>query len=509
MAANAQVFSPPNVDSFTSDFARAIAVDGDYLAVGAPDHDVGATNAGVVLVFELDEQLEWQFAFEIAPPKVESQGRFGSALALKDSTLVVVARGVDQRGMTYVFDRQLDGTWTKTTELSPIGFTSSANQLGSAVEFDGSRIAVGVSDGGFSFGAGAVCLYERASNGTWAHEQTLHCPTSISGFETGAARFGEALALKGQDLVVGAPELDYLGVRRGAFFAYRRAANGEWQLVQFVPGVPTSSNTNFGTALAVRGDTLVVSAPFSSPNLWLYESAGFGLWTSMGTAVLETPLIGTSGGEEVTFLGERLVVRTNAQFGKNYTFLQQGADGVWRQEILITAQNPAVARGFGAGTCGGRLCFFTSRYTQPIVDVSEYVLGELYRDVAGVSTATGGTQTLALGAGEQAADDIHILLGSLSGTSPGFALGGEAGLVLPLVVDAYTLLLVEATGAGFLQPWSGQLDGFGRASATFELPAGVAAAFAGQQLHHAFVVLDGVTLALKSVSNPVALALLP
>lgn len=55
----------------------------------------------------------------------------------------------------------------------------------------------------------------------------------------------------------------------------------------------------------------------------------------------------------------------------------------------------------------------------------------------------------------------------------------------------------------------GVLDPWGRGTAAFTLPAGADPALAGLLLHHAYVVLDGTTLAVELASNAVPLRLIP
>ena len=125
-----------------------------------------------------------------------------------------------------------------------------------------------------------------------------------------------------------------------------------------------------------------------------------------------------------------------------------------------------------------------------------------------VSLASGGTQSFALDAGTDWGGDLYLLLGSASGTSPGFPVDS---VVVPLNPSdlwfVYTLL--HANQAPLSQSL-GLLDGEGKASASLTLPAGSPAELAGLTLHHAFVVLDLSALNHASfASNPVSLMLVP
>ncbi|MEM7200541.1 MAG: aryl-sulfate sulfotransferase [Planctomycetota bacterium] len=123
-----------------------------------------------------------------------------------------------------------------------------------------------------------------------------------------------------------------------------------------------------------------------------------------------------------------------------------------------------------------------------------------------LSTSAGGSAEYDLIAGSRYADDVYVMLGSLSGTSPGTPFAGKT---IPLNLDAYMMATLTAPGSTLLPGSLGTLDGRGRATAALSLPAGLATALAGLTMHHAFVVLDGTSLRLERVSNAEALSLLP
>jgi glucose/arabinose dehydrogenase len=94
----------------------------------------------------------------------------------------------------------------------------------------------------------------------------------------------------------------------------------------------------------------------------------------------------------------------------------------------------------------------------------------LYADRATISVTNGGTQLLNLRGTLFQGGSTYLVAGSVSGTSPGFDLGG--GLIVPLNPDAYFILSIETPNNGILVNSLGTLDAFGRAQASFVLPQG-------------------------------------
>lgn len=111
----------------------------------------------------------------------------------------------------------------------------------------------------------------------------------------------------------------------------------------------------------------------------------------------------------------------------------------------------------------------------------------LTADVPSVSISAMDTQTLTLDAGEDNAGRTYFMLGSFTGTDPGFDLAG--GLHVPLNIDTYFFLLTENPNLIVLNSF-GSLDAGGQATASFSLPPGTPAILAGFTFHHAYVLLS-------------------
>jgi subtilisin family serine protease len=103
-----------------------------------------------------------------------------------------------------------------------------------------------------------------------------------------------------------------------------------------------------------------------------------------------------------------------------------------------------------------------------------------------LSVSTGGTWVCNIDAGPSCAGDPYLLLGSTSGTSPGFDL---AQTHFPLNPDTYLHSCLSHPNAWPIAGNMGILDEQGRARATVTLPPGLSPA-ANMTVSHAFVVFD-------------------
>lgn len=231
-------------------FGHALAVQGNTLIVGATVPDSGR---GAAYVFRKDRSGAWQqVAMLVASDGAAADG-FGRAVAL-DGNVAMIASWAhrDGRGAVYVFRRDpASGAWSESAKL--MGSDVEPNQwFGGAVALAGDVALIGAPRLGQN--AGAVYAFRRGATGTWQQEAKL-----VGSGVGQNSRFGSAIALAGDETLVGAPGH---GGFVGAVFQFRRdAGSGEWQEAATLVPFDGSRGTRFGTALAVLGDGVWVGAP--------------------------------------------------------------------------------------------------------------------------------------------------------------------------------------------------------------------------------------------------------
>lgn len=201
----------------------------------------------------------------------------------------------------------------------------------------------------------------------------------------------------------------------------------------------------------------------------------------------------------------------------SYTGAAATNAGTWSSALgkfLILDTFGDQLRAFGVGETGAGSVVATSQPLSSSGSSEQPALFEIEApsshavlsvDVAGISLAAGGTQTIHVSAGCVYAGATYAVLGSISGTAPGFTLQGKH---VPLNFDSYTQFTLQSPNTAVLAASIGTLDATGSGQALFSLPAGAPAALAGLVLHHAALVVTagGVVAA---VSNPVAVTLVP
>lgn len=225
----------------------ALAVDDAVVAVGAPYRDVdGEPDAGAVVLFGSDSGAVHAL---LTAPRPARGARFGSAVALAAGTLVVGAPDEDggrpHSGAAYRFDHH--GVFDGRLVNPQPGFD---DLFGAALAVTGRWLVLGAPlDDVAGPVAGAAWLHDRGT-GAW-RAVTKSLPA-------GYDRFGHAVAVTDEYLVVGAPGDDVAGPNGGAVAVFE-AASG--RILHTLRPPSPAGGDEAGYALAAAGTLLVVGAP--------------------------------------------------------------------------------------------------------------------------------------------------------------------------------------------------------------------------------------------------------
>ena len=218
------------------EFGRSVAVDGGLIAVGA---------RRAVYVYDGGERT-WPLTAEVAPDGV-SDG-FGSAVALEHRTLAVGDPGADG-GCVHVLTRRGVSAWTPSAWL-----TGPAGAFGRSVSMSDGLLAVGAEGTAVVFEAGPRA---GARARTWNEQAVVRAPGARS-----VASFGAAVAIGQRYLAVGAPEAHNTAPGSGAAYIYERERAGPaWPLHAALAGADAGADARFGSAVTIDGDTVVVGTP--------------------------------------------------------------------------------------------------------------------------------------------------------------------------------------------------------------------------------------------------------
>ncbi len=292
-----------------SSFGNALAVAGDWLAAGDSDFDAGR---GAVWLFNRHAggTDTWGLVKQLGPPGVQSGDAFGYSLALDANWLVVGATGDDQAGngagRLHLFQRHAGGTdnWGYFGALSQTS-ARTGDGLGQSVALAGARLVAGAM--GRDQLAGVAFVFEfNEPAGTWVETAEL-AP------ELGAGdRFGASVDLAGEVLVVGSR-----GHNRftGAAWLYELDAGG-WKLVRQLVAEDAQTNDQSGSTVALGEGLVAMGSRFNNEAgvqagavyLFARDAGGINQWGQWRKLLPPLPVATGQFGWSVDWDGSQLLV---------------------------------------------------------------------------------------------------------------------------------------------------------------------------------------------------------
>ena len=339
-------------------FGRSVAVAGTQVLVASPFDGDDGTADGSVHAFG-DSRRGWRRVQRFQWTDPRSEDRFGATIAAGAGRLAVARdrsdeRGVDSGGIALF--RKVGAHWRHETDLlDPDGEAGAG--FGEALSLSGTTLAVGTphDDRAGVHDAGSVAVFSVRDD-AWRHEVTLEAPQpSASGW------FGNAVAVSGTLLAIGAYGDDTRGMNAGAVFVWRRGPEG-WTAEARIEAEDAAAGDWFGFALDLHDDLLAIGAPRDDR---AGESAGcVRIYRRVrGTWSLETELR-PAAGADTTWFGfaidldeDRIAIgmpgddEGGTAAGSVRVYRRIGKE--WREEHVLRAPRPREWLQFGASVAIG------------------------------------------------------------------------------------------------------------------------------------------------------------
>ena len=248
-------------------FGLSMAVNGDTAVVGALLEDAGGSEAGAAYVFQRNEggADNWGEVKKLTASDAQAGDWFGWSVAVSGDTAVVGApsesRDGSSVGAAYVFQRDQGGAdnWGEVKKLSASDAQAGV-RFGVSVAVSGDTGVVGAYPADDSAGRpGAAYVFQRNDGGAdnWGEVTKLTASDA-----EGGEQFGTSVAVSGDTAVVGARGGDAAGTNSGAAYVFQRDEGGadNWGEVKKLTASDAAAGDRFGLSVAVSGDTAVVGA---------------------------------------------------------------------------------------------------------------------------------------------------------------------------------------------------------------------------------------------------------
>jgi FG-GAP repeat len=298
-------------------FGTSIDIDGDLVVIGAPRDNTFAHSSGAAYVFKREQTGSWTQMAKLFANDPAQNNYFGGDVAISGNQIIVGAYGSSsaghQAGAAYIFAREGLGQWNQAAKLIASNPTSAAG-FGNAVDIKGNRAVVGAPHQGPAFNSpGAAYLYERLLDGAWIEKKILEAnnPSDL-------AQFGVSVSIGDSAIAVGAPRTREGEARVGSVHLFELSEAGNW-VHQRIDN-PLRDFDDFGISVALAPNDLLVGADAQElVSDWkgaahLFKLSSNGLWN------LDRTMVGSGS--------------VNGNFGNSVAMDRSAAFvGAWRVEF--------------------------------------------------------------------------------------------------------------------------------------------------------------------------------
>jgi hypothetical protein len=248
-------------------FGYSVAIDGDYLVVGADREDGAGTNRGAAYLFYRNQggADNWGQLFKLTADDAVDNNLFGYRVDINGDFVLVgspySAGAGTNRGSAYLFYRNQGGAdnWGQFRKILP---SDPANDVwfGSSLSIDGDLLVIGSAwDDTDGTNRGAAYLFSRNQGGAdnWGELKKIFASDAASD-----DFFGFDVKVDGDFVIAGALFSGGGGTERGQVYLFSKNEGGadNWGQAQVLRASDGANQDWFGSSIALDGSYLLAGA---------------------------------------------------------------------------------------------------------------------------------------------------------------------------------------------------------------------------------------------------------
>ncbi len=347
-------------------YGHAVAVDGDWMVVGARLDDVnGLADAGAAYIYRRNDNGTaadlsddfWSAEARLTASDAAASDLFGHSVSISGETVVVGSVSDDvastaNSGSAYIFTRS--GTaWSQQQKLTADDAAAS-DEFGYSVSISGETVIVGsrLDDVGSMVNSGSAYIFNR-SGSVWSQQRKLTAHDAAA-FDL----FGFSVSISGETVVVGSYLDDGASTTdSGSAYIFNRSGTS-WSQLQKLSAGDAASDDQFGYSVSISGETLVVGSLLDDVGSTVNSGSAY-IFTRSGTVWSQQQRLSAGDaaqsdlfGHSVSISGETAVVgslfgdvASTADSGSAYIFTRNGT--AWSQQQKLSADGAASKDQFG------------------------------------------------------------------------------------------------------------------------------------------------------------------
>lgn len=337
----------PSVNNAGNWFGYSVAIDGDYIVVGATEE---SSNGAAYVFHKGATSSSWTQVARLVDPSGASGDKFGYSVSISGDYIIVgapqdepTAVSTDNHGSVSIFQRNTStGVWSFVVKRVASD-AAIKDFYGSSVSIDGDYAAVGSPSDDYptKTDAGSVYVLFKGAGNTWTQIAHQHASDYLS-----YDYYGTSVSISGSNLLVGSPQDDVSGkANAGSAYVLNQDEGGSevWgETDKLIAGDFTAAD-QFGVSVSLDGDLAAIGAQyddihgFHSGSAYLFD--GSGGWIQSGKVDDVTGAVDDNFGHSVGISGSTVIV--GSWKDDNINMVDQGSVSVF-DDCSNTFQAPPV-----------------------------------------------------------------------------------------------------------------------------------------------------------------------
>jgi len=323
-------------------FGASVSISGDSAVIGAWGDDDAGFISGSAYVF-VRSGGDWVQQAKLIASDGAADDIFGASVSISENTIAIGAKSDNdtdiRTGSTYVFTRSC-GVWSQEAKLTASD-AAAHDFFGSFVSVNANTIVVGaVGDDDAGPSSGSAYVFVREGD-TWIEEAKL---TTLDA--TTRDNFGGSTSISGDTAVISANQST---TRPGAAYVFVRNG-GVWSQQSKLMASDRASLDKFGNAVAVRGDTVVlgaeadVNAGAQSGSAYVFIRDG-STWNEQAKLTASDAAHFDEFGHSVAIAGATILIsadlddESGSDSGSVYVFAHEGV--IWSEVRKLSSNDAA------------------------------------------------------------------------------------------------------------------------------------------------------------------------
>lgn len=330
-------------------FGLSVSISGDYAIIGAPMSFTGVP--GSTYIFK-HEGASWSQQAKLIPSDGAAGDQFGWSVSIAGESAIVGSPENNQsQGAAYIFKR--DGvTWREQAKLGADD-GNIEDFFGTSVTISGDLAIVGAprdDDNGEGSGSAYIFKRDAANPSVWTQQAKLNA-------NDGEAEdvFGISVAIDEGYAIVGAPNDDDIDNNSGSAYIFRLNGTQWSQLAKLTAGDGTADDA-FGFTVSIAGEHAVIGAFLAddkgenSGSAYIFKRDG-AAWTQQSKLTASDGTTNDNFGRAVSISSNSVIIgapnddENGGSSGSAYIFT--GNESGWERQVKLTASDGAAEDVYG------------------------------------------------------------------------------------------------------------------------------------------------------------------